>query len=361
MRIRGYEVTYPRALLAALVAVLAVAAGVGLTTSSAAFGAYNPAWDGTQTLRGVADDSGAEAVIGQSMAPYRTADPNATTAVIVSPSENYTAEQAETIGEFVSAGGTLFVAGDFGAPTNELLADLGVSTRVVGAPVRDDQRNYRTPAFPVATNVTESNLTTNVSRVTLNYPSLLAPGADARVLVSTSGFAYVDENGNEELDDSETVASYPVIAVEAYGEGRVVVSSDPSMFVNAMLEPPDNRQFAQNLFADREAVVFDYTHTASVPIAVAIVLAIADSPWLQLLVAALLAGGAALAWRERVIPESVAVRLFGDSEPPAESVRIPHEQVVAGIERRHPDWDSDRVERVARRISERPPNGETNE
>lgn len=59
MRIRGYDLTYSRLLLAGLVVVVVAAGVVGLSTSSTAFGSYNLAWDGTSDLRTVASSSGA--------------------------------------------------------------------------------------------------------------------------------------------------------------------------------------------------------------------------------------------------------------------------------------------------------------
>lgn len=350
MKVGDYEVTYPRLLLAGLVVLLGSAAVVGLTTSSTAFGAYNSAWDGTQDLREVTATNDTEIVVAESTSAYEEVDPNTTTAAIIAPDTNYSARQVEAISLFLNRGGRLVVAGDVDAASNNLLADLGVETRIQDAPVRDDEENYRSPAFPVATNVTEAPITSGVSQVTLNYPALLTPGENADVVVATSEFAYVDENRDGTLNENELIGSRPIVATESYGTGRVVVISDPSIFINTMLAQPDNAEFAQNVVGGRETAVFDYSHTAELPLAVSIVQAIAGSSWLQLAVALVVVTSMLLAWRsESGLQDMRSVFGLGGGEPATPEVS--EEAIIAGLEERHPEWERERVERVARSIT----------
>jgi len=291
MRILDYEITYPHLLLAALITVLGIATIIGLSTSSTAFGAYNSAWDGSQDLRDLTATTDSETVIAQSTATYDEADSNTTTAIIIAPDTNYSTQEVQRISRFLEEGGTLVVAGDVDAASNQLLAELGAATRIEETPVRDSEENYRSPAFPVATNVTEAPLTRNVSQLTLNYPVVLEPGNNASVIVGTSEFSYIDENRDGELNDDEAIGSRPIVASESYGAGRLVVVSDPSIFINTMLAQPDNREFARNLVTAGETVLFDYTHTAELPLAVTIVQTVASSDWLQLTVSGLFVVG----------------------------------------------------------------------
>lgn len=56
MRLLGADVDLPRALLVGLVGLVAVTGLLAGLFSTAAFGAYNPNWDGTTDLRALADE-----------------------------------------------------------------------------------------------------------------------------------------------------------------------------------------------------------------------------------------------------------------------------------------------------------------
>jgi hypothetical protein len=110
------------------------------------------------------------------------------------------------------------------------------------------------------------------------------------VLVESSPFAYVDANGNTSLDSAESMDHYPLVTVEQIGEGRAVVVADPSLFINAMLERPGNRQFALALATSAETVLLDYSHAEAVPPLARVALAIRQRPALQGGVVLLVAG-----------------------------------------------------------------------
>ena len=350
----------PRAVLAALAVAVVLAVVFAASTTTAAFGVYNAAWDGAAGLDDVAGEAGVDArvVLDADAYPTDPATANGTVAVVLAPESVYTAAEVNRIERFVAAGGTLVVAEDVGAGGNELLAALGTATRFDGRLVRDERELYRSPAMPLATEVANAPLTRGVDRLTLNHGTVLRvpngsatvddtdavagtasdgdADADVRVLVSTSPYAYLDGDRNDELDDGESLAARPVVAVERVGDGRVVAVSDPSLFINAMLERPGNRQFVRNLAADApatatgsgagptgaegpaldgvvtptptptttpastagERVLLDYSHAGGQPPLAVALLLVRDAPLLQ----ALLGGvgiGAVLAWAGR--------------------------------------------------------------
>jgi len=345
MRVRGYELTYPRLLLAALVVVVISSGFVGLTTSETAFGSYNPAWDGASEVRTLAGNTGAQTEIVRDTRAYADQSGAATTALVVSPTEAYSDRDSERIAAFVRSGGTLVVASDFDDQTNPLLADLGVTARFDGRLIRDERRYYRSPALAVAPNVDDTELTTDVSRLTLNHGTAIDPGANSTIVVNTSGYAYFDANRNGALDDAEELGERPVVVRESVGEGTVVAVSDPSIFINSMLDVSDNRAFAQNLVSD-ETVLFDYSHRSGIPPVVAVVLTIADSPLLQFLSIAMLVVVSAALWRSTRIPLP-----WRDSSSPVIGEVGPSEtELLDRVTARHPEWDESRVERVARGI-----------
>lgn len=325
------RVSYPQALLGGLAVVLVIALVVAASTSTAAFGVYNPAWNGAGELRDVAADKNTTATIAVNTSSYTTSQPNETVAVVLSPTEPYGAETA-TLRRFVANGGTLVIAEDFGPAGNELLDVVGATARFDGRLVRDERTHATGPALPEATNTTATSLTRDVEQVTLNYATVVEPNG-AKVVIGTSSFAYLDTNRNDELDDDEPLRSYPVVTVESVGDGRVIAVSDPSLFINAMLERPDNRQFAANLF-DHERVILDYSHAGGQPPLSLALLQIRGTPLLQGGLLALLAGGVL-----------VGSRLWGRTEAADREWR-PDPDRVARYLARERDWDPERARRL---------------
>lgn len=347
MKVRGREVTYPHLLLAAVVLVTLTALVIAVGTSSATFGSYNYDWDGSSDLRTLAGDSGADVRVSQSTAAYQTAEGDRTTAFVLGPTDSYSESEAGAMAEFVDRGGTLVIAADGGTQTNRLLEDLSVDSRFDGRQLRDEQRYYRSPALPVASPVGESSLTRGVSQVTLNHGTAVSPADDGTVLVNSSAFSYLDANANDALDDDEPVRQYPVVVLEERGDGSVILVGDASVFINTMLERPDNGQFARNLLTDSETVLFDYSHRDGVPTAVALLQESSNSPAVQWLSVATLAAVAGVAWRKTAgIP-----RQSGDAAAEAPARRSADEATAARIAEQYPEWDDDRVERVARSVT----------
>lgn len=326
----------PRALLGALALTLLVAVVVAASTSTAAFGVFNPSWDGTGELRSIAESRDANATVSLNASAYERVPPERTVAVVLSPSAAYR-DDASRVRTFVRRGGTLVVAEDFGPHGNRLLSAVGASARFDGRLLRDERTHHRSPPLPVATNVSRNatgNLTAGVDGLTLNYGTVVRPnGAD--VLVASSEFGYLDANRNGELDQREQLRSYPVATVERVGAGRVIAVSDPSAFVNAMLDRPGNRQFAGNVVATGDRVLLDYSHAGSQPPLSVALLHLRRSPLLQGMLVTLVVCGVSLA--------GLLVRRHGADAD--ERWRSPDAITTYLVEER--GWDADRATRLA--------------
>ncbi|SFR73740.1 protein of unknown function [Halogeometricum rufum] len=270
----------PRLLLVGLTLSTLIAVGVLLSTSSTAFGVSNPSWEGTSSLREQAEAVDSDSIVVTNTSEYARVDPSSSVAVVLSPERPYTTPETADVRTFVRSGGTLVVAEDFGSHTNPLLASLGVRTRVDGRPLRDERRYYRSPDIVVAPDVSEHALTSEVSQVTLNHGTALRPNG-SRVLVNSSSFAYLDTNRNGSVDGTESIRTYPVVTVETVGSGRVVVVSDPSVFINAMLDRPGNERFVRSVFSGHETVVLDHSHRGDLPPLTAAVVAVQRSDLLR--------------------------------------------------------------------------------
>ncbi|MEF8789288.1 MAG: DUF4350 domain-containing protein [Haloarculaceae archaeon] len=356
----GPALDYPRLLLAGLAVAVLVGVVVAGTTSAAAFGVYNPGWEGTSELRGVAEAAGADPGVVTNASRYGTVEPAGTVAVVLSPDRAYTDREAARIRTFVRAGGTLVVGEDFGSNGGPLLAAVGAGTRFDGALLRDERSEWRSPAMPVATGVTNRSATPyteGVGTLTLNYGTALDPGPNATVLVRSSPFAYLDADGDGSLDDGESLEARPVVAVEPVGEGRVVAVSDPSVFLNGMLDREGNRRFARNLLGAGDRALFDQSGSTVPPLSAALLL-VRSSPALGFGVAAAvlsLVGAWGLGWVGRLGSwlRTRASRAGRGADRPTEDgagADVDADALVAYLRRRHPDWDEDRARRVAQGV-----------
>lgn len=348
------DLSVPQLLLVTLALTIAVTGVVAAGTSQTAFSTYNAAWDGASDLRELANEEGSAPVIALNTTEYTAVDPNEAVAIVLSPDEAYSQQDRARLASFVEQGGTLVLAEDFGPHTTPLLQAVGGETRLDGPPLRDEQEYYRSPALPVATNVTEAPETEGVDQLTLNHGTSLAVDNDtnnATVLVASSEFSYLDTDRDGELDDDEELASRPVVVRERVGNGTVYTVSDPSLFINAMLDRPGNEQFVRNLVSDQETVLLDYSHQTGQPPLVVALLTLQDSPIWQVFLGT--AGIAAVVWTRRLreLPTRIGDRLTRDRPTERFSLADANpDEIVAYLKRRHPDWDEQRLRRVMRGV-----------
>lgn len=344
MRVRGYELTYPRVVFAAVLLVTITTVAVGVGTSAAAYGPYNYDWDGTSDIRSVAADAGADVEMVRSPTGYREASAESATAFVLEPTERYSNAESEAVASFLDRGGTVVVAAEGNGEANRLLAALGVESRFDGRPLRDEQRFYRSPALPVGTPVREASATRNVSGVTLNHGTTVNASTTGTVLVNSSAFSYLDANGNDELDPTEPIRERPIVVREDVDEGNVILVSDGSVFINEMLDRTDNRRFAANLLGGSDALLVDQQRRPPIPNVIAFVLTTADSPPRLFVIAASLIAVLGVAWwrvttgSDQKEPDPTAAELYSGAT------------IEEAIAERQPDWDAERVERVAGEI-----------
>lgn len=351
------DVSYPRALAVALAVVLGATLLYGGLTSSTAFGAYNPTWDGVSELRSLSDGADGETVVVRNASSYDGHGGSDAISFVLSPDEPYGASESTHVERFVRAGGTLVVAEDFSGNSNGLLADVGADARFDGRLLRDERQYGDSPDFPTAGNVSTHNYTAGVEELVLNRGTAVEPNG-AEVLVNTSEFAYLDGNLNGELDDSETLRQRPVVTVERVGDGRVVAVGDPSLFINAMLERDGNRQFVEHLVSAHGVRLVDTSHLSSLPPLVTVQLALRDSTALQIG----LGFGLVFAvcyWRLARSLIAGVRRRFG--REPSIDPELDREAVDQWIRSRHPEWERRDIDRVTKEIMRRKENEHSND
>ncbi|WP_254807777.1 DUF4350 domain-containing protein [Natronosalvus amylolyticus] len=346
------RIHWPRVLLIALFVTLLLALGVYATTSATGFAPYNPSWDGTSEFRGqLEDDPDTDVELITDTTDYDTTDPNETVSFVIAPDEPYDETEAQRVRQFVDRGGTLVVLENFGSSGQELLFELDTEARLDGQLLYDERSHQQGQTMPVATNVTEHRTTDGVDQLSLNYASAVQPG-NATVLVWTSEYAYLGDETTD-IEDVDGLESYPVVTVEDRGAGEVVVVSDPSIVINAMIDEPDNAAFVRGLTTGNERVLLDVSNAGDLPPVMSVLLAVRGNPLLQVLLGLGAVGTlVALRHRDQTQWASIARALHRNRSPSLEDdhsiPRLTAEERVAYLRRRYPEWDEQRVQRVAK-------------
>ncbi|TKX87175.1 DUF4350 domain-containing protein [Halorubrum sp. SS5] len=348
----------PRLVLYVLIGLLAGVLIFAASTSTASFGAYNSQWDGTSEFRTLIEERPDSRIVFETT-PYETANATNTVAIILAPTEPYSATESRRIRNFVERGGTVVIADDFGPHSNPLLASIGADARFSRLQLRDEREYYRGPSLPLAPNVTAAPYTQNVSQLTLNGATAVEPG-NATPVVTSSELAYLDRNATGSLSAGDELGAYPVVASESIEGGQVITISDPSIFINSMLTQPDNHVFATQLIDTHERAILDYSHAgAQPPLARALVL-LRTSPLLQVGGGLATLGVWLLIWRrvregtvgsavETLLPVrvlSLLPRWVWDRSKSGQSVELDADALRSELNEKYPDLDEPQLQQV---------------
>ena len=260
-------------LVAATLVIVSMTAPVVSTTTD--FSIYNTGWNGTSKLAILTyqvgkfvptfriSTNGADVTIANTGLEQLTLDPASSSLIIIGPTKAFSQTDGAVVGNFVRAGGVLFLADDFGKG-NSLLERMGATSRFSGSLVIDLAYEKR-PEFSVCFDIRPSALTNNVSTMLLNYPSSLEINATTtQAFAYTSVASWLDTNGDLYQELGEPKGPFPILAIESLGSGRVVLLSDPSVLINGMNKYMNNSILARNLIdfvsAGRSQVFFDESH-----------------------------------------------------------------------------------------------------
>ena len=208
------------------------------------FRPQNPFWNGVEEFR---QKFSATSLNSLSDLPKGEAD----SVLLVIPYLRISETDIISLRSYIESGSTVILADDFGYG-NEVLVSLGVAARFTGAPLVDPLFNHRTSYFPLAIDLEPSPLTLNVSALALNYATTLE-GEDLIDVARSSAFSYLDTNVDGTRDIDEPVGPFSVAAYTEVGNGRLILLSDPSIFINSMINAEDNEQFVRNLISSAGA------------------------------------------------------------------------------------------------------------
>ncbi|MFC1908302.1 DUF4350 domain-containing protein [Chloroflexota bacterium] len=218
------------------------------------FRAENPSWNGLQDIA-----AGYPILPLESLSDLPAA-PLGSTLILV-PYLDFTTEEFMQLNNFVTDGGTLILADDYGYG-NHLLEYLGLDVRFSGQTLLDPLSHYKNSWFPKITYLNNPGpITVNTKSLVFNHATSLTNATMGNILAQSSRFSYLDSNNNQIWDEDEPTGPLPVITYHSLGKGKVLVIADSSIFINSMGAIADNNILMQNISTLTTAnLFFDQSH-----------------------------------------------------------------------------------------------------
>ena len=272
---------------------------VHLSSNNLEFSRYNTGWNGTSVFFSELDRHHVTLVGDpKELASYR----NNSLLIVIAPSRRPTGAEISAYRAFLERGNTIFLADDFGSG-DEILRGLGSRITLLEGNLSSIDREYADPYTITVYRQTNGSIATRAKTLILNRPVGLE-GGDPIFL--TSLLSWIDENGDKRINADEVMGQFAVMSEEPVGRGKLVVLSDPSIFINSMQDqglPSDNRQFISDLTGGNGTVLIDQmnTRTDDAEGFSEILHLIRTTIAIELLFLALLVLAALWAWRKRIV------------------------------------------------------------
>ena len=231
---------------------------VPVVSSSADFSIYNTGWNGCSQLGRDTYSSGSflptvdihasteEVIAHSSFADMDDVlEPESSVIIIIGPDVPFTGREGRFAHTFLTEGGTILLADDVGEG-NDLLGKLNTTTRISGE-LMVDLSFMKGPEFSVATDFRGHPVTNDLTMLLMNYPSTVSPSPGAVSIMNSSNASWLDADGDRKKGPEEEGGPFPLLTLESYGNGRLIVLSEPSLLINQMRSRMDNSRFVSNL------------------------------------------------------------------------------------------------------------------
>ena len=188
-------------------------------------------------------------------------------ALISIPSLPHEEEELATLREFVTQGGRLVLMDDFGHG-NIVLEYLGLEVRFSGQMLLDPLFSHRNPRLPRIMNFSPEVSEADVEVVVLNHATALTDVDLGKVIAWSSEESFLDLDGDGSWGRADPKGPLPVAARLEFGQGEVILVSDPSILINSMVRKDDNRAFLGYLTEGMEpgGILVDQLHLEKTPL-----------------------------------------------------------------------------------------------
>lgn len=240
-------------MLVALVVVIILVALAWFFPSNEDFDADNYFWNGARDISSLIPLTALSSLSDLPSAPVGST-------LIVIPYLKFTPPEFEMLKRFTTGGGTLIIADDFGFG-NQILEYLGMKERFSGQALLDPLMYYKSKWFPRIYNIKTSLLTANSDNLVFNHATGLLNVEAGNTLALSSSLSFLDLNGNARRDTAEPGGPIPVITQHNLGSGKLVLITDPSIFINSMDRLEGNATLMRNIAdAAPSGIFLDQSH-----------------------------------------------------------------------------------------------------
>jgi hypothetical protein len=235
----------------ALVIILIIA--VWFFPSNDDFRIENPFWNGTRDINTAHPVQPLDSLVDLPPSPQGST-------LILIPYLKCTPAELAQINSFVSRGGRLILADDYGHG-NQILEYLGIRARFSGEILLDPLINYKNKQFPRIVQLEPDPMTSDIENLVFNHATCLVNVDTTDTLALSSPFSFIDPSGNGIREEGEPTGPLPVVSHHKLGSGQVILVADPSLFINSMEPIEDNDRFIQNIAAITTTnLFFDQSH-----------------------------------------------------------------------------------------------------
>ncbi|MGA7799064.1 MAG: DUF4350 domain-containing protein [Methanoregula sp.] len=198
-----------------------------LTSNNLEFSRYNTNWNGTSQFFSDLNRHHTVMILDRTqLAPYQ----NNALLLIIAPERSPTGAEITAYQAFLDRGNTIVLADDFGTG-GEILRRIGSRITIPGGNLSSIDREYADPYTIVVYPDGNASPVENCGALIMDRAAPLDGG---QPLMMTSILSWVDTNGDRRIDANEEMGQFPVISAEEISRGRIVVISDPSIFINSM-------------------------------------------------------------------------------------------------------------------------------
>ncbi len=342
--------------VAAIVVVALLISVPLLNTTNEDFSTYNTAWNGASDAKALISRDGYTARPVFALSEIGSSGDGVLFMLNPNSSVEFTGSDASTLQSFVKNGGILVLANDFGNG-NAVLSGLGVSgARFNGSLLADNVSKGADAAHPLVTDVAALGLTTGVHELYFNYGTVLdTSSGNVTVLARSAPTSYLSTPAGSGTTIKATAGARPVLATLDYGNGRIILLSDPSVFINGMLDQADNQLLLTSTLANLTGgdkavpIVFDEAHRAAPPVWSLLYDRINADDTIKYTVVVLFSAAfviginaSALArWRRK------------DTNAVPDDVPVNEEAVITDIVKTHPEWRRARLKGFLKQLQQK--------
>jgi hypothetical protein len=227
-----------------------------LSTDYSDYSAHNSGWNGTsQFFSALPGDNTVIIEDNSQLEQYHDS-----VLLIIAPGRNVSDSDGLRYREFLGRGNTIVLFDDFGSG-NDLLRQFGTDIRIRRTTLLSADQAFNDPVFVKAYPVGSSDLTGNISAMTMDRPSVIEGG---EMFLVTSLLSWEDTNSNKKADSNETIGRFVVGSEDRAGTGRIIVVSDPGVLINSIAATDtglDRDRFIDTLLHLNRTVLVDQVYS----------------------------------------------------------------------------------------------------